>query len=355
MLANQASTSSPQPPPAPQQLRASPSSNSIDNRNRAFVPPTQISQLKRDGPTHDFSSGSNSTTDNTPQTPIYPPNLNTYTNGHGEPMNMGNQQHGNTLAKPRPPISGGTSGGTSRRTSFFSSFRKSPNTEAQQLQQQDLQQTQGNGNGMVQRPGPAQAHRPGSANGPVNEFGGMRASRYEGYAGTPASPMPHANGNGSATPPPPLPDKSPQQQQQQPNRQPQSQSAQQQPQPMSSQPTALHPEIRSVVQLTVAHARKVYFSGPLIRRLERGPDGGRPHKDEGWVDVWAQLGGTTLSIWDMAKIAEASKEGKEVPPTYINVQDAVSSPLLCSRFFRLFLPCSKSNIRAGSSCKSWAR
>ena len=90
-----------------------------------------------------------------------------------------------------------------------------------------------------------------------------------------------------------------------------------------STPNALHPEIRSVVQLTIAHAHKIYFSGPLIRKLERQPDGQKPLKDEGWVDVWAQLGGTTLSIWDMKEIQEASKQGKEVPPSYINVTDAV--------------------------------
>ncbi|KAI6042615.1 hypothetical protein EDC04DRAFT_2968693 [Pisolithus marmoratus] len=92
----------------------------------------------------------------------------------------------------------------------------------------------------------------------------------------------------------------------------------------AGQPTSsrLHPEIRSVVQLTVAHARKIYFSGPLIKRLERLPDGQRPAKDGGWVQVWAQLGGTTLSIWDMREVEEANKEGKEVPPIYFNVTDA---------------------------------
>ncbi|KAI0367809.1 hypothetical protein BV20DRAFT_970135 [Pilatotrama ljubarskyi] len=84
----------------------------------------------------------------------------------------------------------------------------------------------------------------------------------------------------------------------------------------------LHPEIRSVVQLTLAHAHKVYFSGPLVRRFERQPDGQKPSKDEGWREVWAQLGGTTLSVWDMEEIREASKQGKQVPPTYINVTDA---------------------------------
>jgi CCR4-NOT transcriptional complex subunit CAF120 len=86
----------------------------------------------------------------------------------------------------------------------------------------------------------------------------------------------------------------------------------------------LHPEIRSVVNLTHAHAHKVYMSGQMVRRIERLPDGHQPTKDEGWRDVWAQLGGTTLSIWDMKEIDEASKQGKEVPPTYINVTDAVS-------------------------------
>lgn len=88
-------------------------------------------------------------------------------------------------------------------------------------------------------------------------------------------------------------------------------------------PPQLHPEIRSIVQLSVAHAHKVYFSGPLIRRIERQADGNRPHKDDGWRDVWAQLGGTTLSVWDMKEIEEANKRGEEVPPTYVNVTDAV--------------------------------
>lgn len=91
----------------------------------------------------------------------------------------------------------------------------------------------------------------------------------------------------------------------------------------SRQPGSLHPEIRSVVSLTILHAQKIYYSGPLIRRIERQPDGHKPVKDDGWTEVWAQLGGTTLSIWDMAEIQEANRQGKEVPPTYVNVTDAV--------------------------------
>ncbi|KAG6853977.1 hypothetical protein C0991_011840 [Blastosporella zonata] len=103
----------------------------------------------------------------------------------------------------------------------------------------------------------------------------------------------------------------------QPQSQPQSQL---QPQPAAA-PQPLHPEIRSVVQLTTAHARKIYYSGPLVRRVERRT-ADEKHKDEVWFDVWAQLNGTTLSIWDMAKIQEASKQGREVPPTYVNTTDA---------------------------------
>lgn len=63
--------------------------------------------------------------------------------------------------------------------------------------------------------------------------------------------------------------------------------------------------------------------GPLVRKIERTPDGGKP-KDDQWTDVWGQLGGTTLSIWEMSEIERANKEGREVPPSYINVTDAVS-------------------------------
>ena len=114
------------------------------------------------------------------------------------------------------------------------------------------------------------------------------------------------------------------------------------PSPSTTQaPAPLHPEIRSVVQLTFAHSHKIYFSGPLVRRIERQADGQRPTKDEGWVDVWAQLGGTTLSIWDMKEIQEASKQGREVPPTYVNVMDAVrpcyfSTKTYLHYFFSLF-------------------
>jgi len=114
----------------------------------------------------------------------------------------------------------------------------------------------------------------------------------------------------------------------------------------SSSSSSLHPEIRSVVSLTIAHAHKIYFSGPLIRRIERQPDGHKPTKDDGWTEVWAQLGGTTLSVWDMAEIQEASRQGKEVPPTYVNVTDAVRIPLeICYSQLINYLVCSCPGFR----------
>lgn len=116
----------------------------------------------------------------------------------------------------------------------------------------------------------------------------------------------------------------------------------------------LHPEIRSIVQLNIAHGRKIYFNGPLIRHLERQPDGQRPVKDEDWRDVWAQLGGTTLSLWDMKEIQEASKQGRQVPPSYINVTDAVSTKSLCRRVMRYRLLMRTIGVPPPSSlCKCW--
>lgn len=91
----------------------------------------------------------------------------------------------------------------------------------------------------------------------------------------------------------------------------------------------IHPDIENVVQLTLAHSSKIYCSGPMVRRIERQSDG-TTSKDTQWVEVWAQLGGTTLSVWDMEAIRKASREGREEPPTYINVTDSVNSCFLRS-------------------------
>ena len=67
------------------------------------------------------------------------------------------------------------------------------------------------------------------------------------------------------------------------------------------------------------------MSGELIKHTERLTDGKNVSRDEPWRRVWAQLGGTTLSVWDMEEIQLASKQGRQIPPAYINVTDAVST------------------------------
>ena len=106
--------------------------------------------------------------------------------------------------------------------------------------------------------------------------------------------------------------------------QPQQSGGQQPSSPTEDPP--LHPEIRSIVSLSLAHREKTYFSGPLIHKVDRNPDGNKPHKDEGWREAWAQLSGTTLSIWDMEEVKIANQQGKEVPPSYINITEAVRAP-----------------------------
>ncbi|GLB40316.1 putative pleckstrin homology domain [Lyophyllum shimeji] len=195
--------------------------------------------------------------------------------------------------------------GHSRSSSFFS-FRSKQSLSNQQIAHQRTESI-------------ATVNEVASSGMSAPAYGTHPAPSYQGSPPVSSSPMQYA-----------------QQQQQQPARSPttsaQSSLAQaptvqpgdqphSPPQPLP-QPPPLHPEIRSVVQLTAAHAHKIYFSGPLVRRIERQPDGQRPAKDEGWVDVWAQLGGTTLSIWDMKEIQEASRQGREVPPSYVNTTDA---------------------------------
>lgn len=226
----------------------------------------------------------------------------------------------------------------SRTPSFFG-FRT--NKQPTDNQHQRAQSTGGPGN-------IGQQYLPPSSNtvpNPPQQFGQGQAALQNIPATRPQAQAPPQNKPQSL---PPIPQSQPSVQQQQQQQQPQTPSQPlQQPQPQQSNmnitsngsrpvtrspsikgvpqapaPPPLHPEIRSVVQLTIAHAHKIYFSGPLVRRFERQPDGHKPTKDEGWTEVWAQLGGTTLSVWDMKEIQEASKQGREVPPSYINVTDA---------------------------------
>lgn len=149
--------------------------------------------------------------------------------------------------------------------------------------------------------------REGGANGSTDEFGASRPS-----LSSRANTVPNGTNNANTT----TNDSS---------AAPMGNPTQQQGQPQPAGPgRQLHPEIRSIVQLSTAQAHKVYFSGPLVKHNERQPDGRIVGKEEPWREVWAQLGGTTLSVWGMKEIEEANRRGGEVPPSYLNITDAVS-------------------------------
>ena len=48
---------------------------------------------------------------------------------------------------------------------------------------------------------------------------------------------------------------------------------------------------------------------------------GRPHADRSWVECFAQLVGTVLSLWDAAALDAAGQDG-EVAPKFMNLADA---------------------------------
>ncbi len=68
--------------------------------------------------------------------------------------------------------------------------------------------------------------------------------------------------------------------------------------------------------------------------------GGKPNPDRTWIECFAQLVGTVLSLWDAAELDAAGEDG-EVLPKFINLTDAsikmVESPCFCrmSRMSRM--------------------
>ncbi|KAG6334647.1 hypothetical protein ID866_4443 [Astraeus odoratus] len=274
-----------------------------DNRNRGFISPSELQQLRQASPGRAFDLLDLPARRTPPQPTMQPasPDNNNNNNSsnipaqsHPQPSLPSHLQLQSPAApaidpQPRPAMP--SSAQSHARTSSFFSFRH-----------RHSQDQQSSPSPISPQP-PAASHnkRPSSSNGAaLSDFG------------PPPPPMGQSQSMGPGRPPTDSPSDEKHAAQRR-----SSVAATAQP-----SPSPVHPEIRSVVQLTVCHARKVYFSGPLVKRVERMPDGQRPTKDERWVDVWAQLGGTTLSIWDMREVEEANKQGREVPPMYFNVTDA---------------------------------
>ncbi|EPQ52802.1 hypothetical protein GLOTRDRAFT_140423 [Gloeophyllum trabeum ATCC 11539] len=250
-----------------------------ENRNRGFVPPSELRQWRQSTVPHEFRQQQADEAEQPPQ-PTTPPPMQASTSAPSSPQPA--------PSRPAHVHSRSTS------TSFFS-FRSKNSSQAQQ----DAQSQSAAAAAAPQPP------MPGGSNvtNPPNAMG-------QG----PSTVLTRTKSNG-----PQGADMQPQQgpSQQRPSVQSRTSTTLAQP-----APPPLHPEIRSVVQLNLAHTNKVYQWGKLIRRIERQPDGQRPTKDEGWTEVWAQLSGTILSVWDMKEVEEAGRQGREVPPSYINVTDA---------------------------------
>ncbi|KAL9933447.1 hypothetical protein V8E36_007623 [Tilletia maclaganii] len=84
-------------------------------------------------------------------------------------------------------------------------------------------------------------------------------------------------------------------------------------------------DLRDALALHDAHTRKVYMEGYLSRRDELNPQGKALHPGDDrsrWTLCFLQLCGTVLSVWSVAEMTKAAAEGREVPPSYIDITDA---------------------------------
>ncbi|KAB8074652.1 hypothetical protein BDV29DRAFT_118859 [Aspergillus leporis] len=79
------------------------------------------------------------------------------------------------------------------------------------------------------------------------------------------------------------------------------------------------PELQPIFSFLNSHANKLYHEGYFLK-LNDLDNHGRPCPDRQWIECYAQLVGTALSLWDAAALDAAV--GEEVSPTFINLADA---------------------------------
>ncbi|KAL8967123.1 MAG: hypothetical protein Q9183_003056 [Haloplaca sp. 2 TL-2023] len=80
------------------------------------------------------------------------------------------------------------------------------------------------------------------------------------------------------------------------------------------------PELQPVFSFLNSHSNKLFQEGYFLK-LNDLDSHGRPNSDRTWTEVFAQLVGTILSLWDAAELDTAGKDG-EVAPKFINLADA---------------------------------
>ncbi|KAL2834061.1 hypothetical protein BJY01DRAFT_85704 [Aspergillus pseudoustus] len=79
-------------------------------------------------------------------------------------------------------------------------------------------------------------------------------------------------------------------------------------------------ELQRIFAYLNSHANKLFYEGYFLK-LNDLDTSGRPCADRQWVECYAQLVGTVLSLWDAAAL-DATGNADEVPPTFINLADA---------------------------------
>ncbi|KAJ5654615.1 hypothetical protein N7490_001618 [Penicillium lividum] len=89
--------------------------------------------------------------------------------------------------------------------------------------------------------------------------------------------------------------------------------------PLMAQVDGTPPELSPIFSFLNIHTNKVYHEGYFLK-LNDQDNHGRPCLDRQWIECYAQLVGTVLSLWDATALDEAG--GQEVPATFINVADA---------------------------------
>ncbi|KAL4913919.1 hypothetical protein BDW62DRAFT_155557 [Aspergillus aurantiobrunneus] len=80
-------------------------------------------------------------------------------------------------------------------------------------------------------------------------------------------------------------------------------------------------ELQRIFSYMNSHANKLYYEGYFLK-LNDLDTSGRPCADRQWVECYAQLVGTVLSLWDAAALDAAGDAAAEVPPTFVNLTDA---------------------------------
>ncbi|CAI7622717.1 unnamed protein product [Penicillium glandicola] len=89
--------------------------------------------------------------------------------------------------------------------------------------------------------------------------------------------------------------------------------------PLMQQAGDTPPELSPIFSFLNIHTNKVYQEGYFLK-LNDLDSHGRPCSDRQWVECYAQLVGTVLSLWDGAALDAAG--GEEVPATFVNLADA---------------------------------